>query len=125
MHKINGQVALHNLYQFTEIFIGVARTHARANKKDEARNWLRFFHNSSILKVLEAYQDPTGIFPVDLGKLKTELRALESECHPLDKSDNSTEFGEIRSNQKLLAFGISEILKRLPMPATTKKGKKS
>jgi len=123
MNQIKEQVALHNLYRSTEIYIGVARAHARNKKKDEARNWLRFFNNASIVTVLEKYTDPTGVLPIDLNNLKLELRALESECHPLDKSDNSTEFGEIRSNQKLLAFGIAEILKRLPAPPI--KGKKS
>jgi hypothetical protein len=57
---------------------------------------------------------------MDVPKLLTELSALESECHPLDRGDNATEISQLIASNKLLAFGIQEILLRLPKPPKLK-----
>ena len=114
MNQVLKNVELHNLHNFTEIYIKDARRLARNGKKDEARNWMRFFRNSSILQILERHAEPDSIFPMDVPRLRAELAALESECHPLDRGDNSTEISQLIQSNKVLAFGLQEILRRLP-----------
>jgi hypothetical protein len=120
MNQVLNKYEFHNLHTFTEIYLKAARRLARNGQKDEARNWLRFFRNSNILQILARQADPDSVLPMDVPKLLTELSALESECHPLDRGDNATEISQLIASNKLLAFGIQEILLRLPKPPKLK-----
>ena len=81
-----------NLYSFTEIHIGRARELAQAGKKDEARDWFRFFTNANIVPLLVDLPCAG-----DVSKLADELKLLGTECHPLDVPSFATDLQAIRA----------------------------
>lgn len=86
------QVRLENMFNFAGIYIQRARDLAKAGKKDEARDWFRFFNNSQIIACLEK-SGVTG----DVKTLRENLNFLGLECHPLDTPDFSTDLQSIRN----------------------------
>ena len=62
----------------------------RLGRKDEARDWCRFFEQSNMLALLASFQ-------VDVEKLSEQMRTLKDECHPDSHPHLKTEIEEIRS----------------------------
>jgi len=85
------QLFASNLYLFTELYVARARDLARENQKDAARDWFRFFENSSVCKILESFPNAG-----DLPFLKQNLKQLGLECHPLDVPTFQTDLQAIR-----------------------------
>lgn len=80
------------LYRFTVFHIDSARDMAKCGQKDLARDWLRYFRNAGILQILS----DAGLSREAFDELKASLRLLESECHPLDVPNFTTDLSEIR-----------------------------
>jgi hypothetical protein len=85
------------LRNFFSIHLERARDLAKAGRKDEARDWLRFFRNSGILGLLA--DEHYGVLDhKEKEWLTSSLRELESECHPLDVPNFQTDLQAIRGN---------------------------
>lgn len=83
-------VALRN---FVEIYLSRARDLAKEGRKDEARDWWRFFENSCVVDVLET----SGVLSIgECEHIKRSLATLKTECHPLDVPDYRTDLQAIR-----------------------------
>lgn len=80
-----------NLFRFSEIHIARARDLAKSGQKDQARDWYRFFRNSSVMQLL-AELPCGGHVPT----LRENLDFLGLECHPLDVPDWTTDIAAIR-----------------------------
>jgi hypothetical protein len=97
------------LRNFFTIYIERARDLAKGDHKDEARDWLRFFRNSGILGLLA---DETYGVLTDAEKtfLTENLRILESECHPLDVPNYTTDLQSIRGQLEAITkhLGINQ-----------------
>lgn len=94
-----------NLESFFSIYLGRAIDLSKAGKKDEARDWLRFFQNSGILEIIsDAESGVVGAW--DRKRFEARLRELNNNCHPLDAPDFRTDIQAIRQD----LFKIREFL---------------
>jgi hypothetical protein len=97
MESSTTQVNLWVLRNFFAIYLDRARELAKDGKKDEARDWLRFFRNSGILNVLS--DGTRGVLSrAEESLYRKNLEKLESECHPLDVPDFRTDLQAIRAD---------------------------
>lgn len=102
---------MHQLYRFTVIQVDRARAMARQGRKDEARDWLRYWRGACILDALRK-TDFTGFVGVDIPHLEWQLRELENDCHPSTGPDCVSDLTAIRSCLETLAQGMALILKQ-------------
>lgn len=108
MTEIIGEmnIQLRQLYVFTDIRVEDCRRLARHGRKDEAREFLKYVRNASIISLLKQFE-PTGTpFDIDVPHLEWKLRELENECHPQAVSDHKDDFALIRSMLESLAVGL-------------------
>lgn len=98
-------ISLRMLGRFSRIHLDSARSMAKCGRKDSARNWCRFFRNANVVQILS--NDAFGVFTeTESREFSESLRSLESECHPLDVPNFTTDLEEIR-------FRLSAIEKHL------------
>ncbi len=100
--EVNQRVNLGVCARFVLLYIQHARDLAKDGKKDEARDWYRFFNNSRIVEVLLHEQVPEGA-----AEIAFSLRELQSEVHPQDVPNYATDLQAIRAS-------LQEILDRIP-----------
>ena len=103
----------HNLYTFTKLEVGRARALARSGHKDQARNFLRYVQNSSIIKILNAQEFPKFL-NVDVALLAWEISQLEAECHPGSACDQSSDIEAIHAKLEVIAGWIAKQTLTLP-----------
>jgi hypothetical protein len=77
--------------------IASARRAAKAGRKDEARNVLRFVRNASIIEILKPIEFGE-IFTADVAHLQWQLSELETECHPASQADFADDFQAIKGS---------------------------
>jgi hypothetical protein len=88
-----------------------ARTSARAGRKDEAREFLRYVRGARIIQILKPIDfSSIGLSSVDVAHLDWQLNELEQECHPSAPNDQTSDIAAIRSTLELLAFGMQTLL---------------
>jgi hypothetical protein len=76
-----------------------ARDLAKAGRKDEARDWTRFFQNSGILEILVEHK---ALMEHEAKLLADSLHELQGECHPLDVPNYQTDLQAIRGHLELI-----------------------
>jgi hypothetical protein len=85
---------LASLHGCSALYVGRARELAKSGRKDEARDWLRFFRNCSVVEICAR----TEHIDVESKRhFREQLRLLERECHPLDEPDYRTDLMAIRA----------------------------
>jgi len=94
---------LKNFHQFTALAISHAAELAKVGQKDEARLWVRFIRNSSILRILQE----TGH---DVAELSRKLEAVSVECHPLDVPCFTNDLAAIKHCLKEILTSVEEKL---------------
>jgi hypothetical protein len=100
--EIHNQVRLWTLRNFFSIYIDRARDLAKEGRKDEARDWLRFFNNSGILGILS--DGTSGVLTCqEEAHFKELLGKLNSECHPLDVPNYQTDLQAIRGHLEVIS----------------------
>lgn len=100
---------LQDLYWFTKFLVEGALRQARSGKKDEARNTLRYVRNAKIVQILRAGNLPDWAW-CDVFHLEWQLRELESDCHPLNVSDNTDSLSSIARSLQLIAGQTAKLL---------------
>lgn len=74
------QTDLQQLFIFTSILVSRAREQCLLGRKDEARDTLRFIHNSRIVPLLKLLDEEK--FHADVAHLEWKLGELKAECVP-------------------------------------------
>lgn len=82
------------LHSMTVVFLRHAIDLVKANKKDSARNWYRYFDQSQIYRVLH---DSGAVNESKLTELRLLLTELKYQCHPEDRINLETDLQEIRA----------------------------
>lgn len=101
----------HSLYVSTKLAIDSARSSARSGRKDEARDWLRYFNNAGVFKILKFHEPELQLLGVDsVDDIRDALAKLEDECHPQTRCDQSDDIKALRSQMDALAFGVNLLL---------------
>lgn len=113
--EITQRLRFQQCLNFAHSFIGHARDLAKTDKKDEARDWWRFFENSHILEILEHEK-------FDVSDLRADLTQLKTECHPLDVPNFSNDLTAIRN---MLEIILREVKGKAEPALTVIEGEKS
>ncbi|HEY5296870.1 MAG TPA: hypothetical protein VIK59_03000 [Verrucomicrobiae bacterium] len=93
--QLDLQQRLWVLRNFFTIYLERAHDLVKAGRKDDARDWLRFFRNSGILGLLADVEH--GVLAKQENEwLSCSLRDLETKCHPLDVPNFQTDLQAIR-----------------------------
>ena len=108
----NDIVSFYELYSFTKQRVSLARSSARAGRKDEARDFLRYVRGARIIQILKPVDFSVLGLNVDVSHLEWQLNELEHECHPSSSNDQTTDIAAIRSTLDLLAIGMQKLLSK-------------
>ena len=106
------QAHLRSLFTFTSIYVDAARRDARHGRKDDARDFLRFVRNASIIPILKQYENSGSVFDIDVAHLEWKLRELENDCHPSAQCDFKDDFSAIRASLEIIAGGVNQLLSK-------------
>ncbi len=98
---IESRVNLEAMFQFTKLYLGHAADLARSDKKDAARNWVRFFTSSHVLDVLA----DGGL---DVSGLRKSLSEISGACHPMDVPSWETDIQAIRATLNEILFHVTK-----------------
>jgi hypothetical protein len=104
-------VSYYELYNFTKQYVTSYRTAARAGRKDEARDFLKYVRCARIIQILKPIDfSQIGLVSVDVSHLEWQLSELEQECHPSAPNDQTSDIAAIRSMLEIVASGIQMLL---------------
>jgi hypothetical protein len=103
--ELDLKLRLRNLHNFSQVYVARARDLAKLGQKDEARAWLRFFTNASVVKITAQAEFVTS---ESKQEFSSQLRLLESECHPLDVPDYATDLMAIRSHLERILEALGQ-----------------
>lgn len=90
---------LYHLGLVTSSALDRALAMAKEGRKDEARNWARYFFQSSVIDILEL--NGKNVQP-----LREQLKNLFDECHPLNAPDFKPDIQRIADSLQILADHI-------------------
>ena len=75
------KLRLCSLHTVSQYYLDRARDLVNAGRKDEARSWLRFFQDATVVQICAHAEFVTS---ESKQKFAAELLLLETECHSLD-----------------------------------------
>jgi hypothetical protein len=92
--SIDSKVRLLTLRNFFSIYLGRALDLAKDGRKDEARDWYRYFQNSEIPELLSS----EGVMSDgEMEVLRSQMVVLRDSCHPSDVPEYRTDLQAIRA----------------------------